>query len=86
MSVAGARIIESLKEAVAGDFAAVTIAGQRWVRVTTTDDELIAAISKTLREHMENEGWRIGGVTEGRLREKIHNAATAIAGIAAQRT
>lgn len=32
MSKAGAKIIEGLKDAVAGNFSAVTIEGQRWVR------------------------------------------------------
>lgn len=32
MADAGRKIIEGLKEAVAGDFASVTIDGQRWVR------------------------------------------------------
>ena len=33
MSKVGARIIESLKQAAAGDFARVTIDGQTWVRL-----------------------------------------------------
>lgn len=32
MTAAGAKIIEGLKDAVAGNFSAVTIEGQRWVR------------------------------------------------------
>ncbi len=83
--MSGAQIIEGLEQAAAGDFASVMVAGQRWVRVTKTDHDLVTAISKTLREYMENDGWRVSGVTEARLREKIHNAAVAIAGIAAQR-
>lgn len=54
---AGQRIIEGLKEAVAGDFASVTILGQKWIRATTTSeyqrgwDDCYAHVLKVLGEH-----------------------------------
>jgi hypothetical protein len=46
----GSRIIESLKEAVAGDFARVTIDGQVWVRATDlrADQQEIMRINNEL--------------------------------------
>jgi|HubBroStandDraft_5_1064220.scaffolds.fasta_scaffold192517_3 hypothetical protein len=36
IEMSGAKIIEGLKQAIAGDFARVTIEGQTWVRVSST--------------------------------------------------
>lgn len=42
MSAIGPRIIAGLKEAIAGNFAAATIEGQRWVRA---DSQLISDVT-----------------------------------------
>jgi hypothetical protein len=48
----GAKIIEGLEEAIAGDFARVTIEGQTWARVKDihADQQEIMRINNSLRE------------------------------------
>lgn len=52
MSKTGARIIEGLKEAIAGDLSSVMIEGQAWVRATELrqDQQEIMRINNHLRE------------------------------------
>jgi len=45
MGKAGRKIIDALKEAVAGNFASVTIDGQRWVKVGPPDANLADRLS-----------------------------------------
>lgn len=50
MTAAGAKIIEGLKDAVAGNFSAVTIEGQRWIRAPEWQP-IRAAPKKPLDKH-----------------------------------
>jgi hypothetical protein len=55
MSSRGQRIIDGLKEAIAGDFAAVTIDGVRWVRAGCPEPEGGNLQKMQIRSP---EGWR----------------------------
>ena len=46
--MSGAKIIEGLKEAVAGNFGRVTIEGQAWVREDAAKDREIARLREAL--------------------------------------
>ncbi len=50
--MSGKKIIEGLKQAIAGDFARVTIGGQVWIRATElhADHQEIMRINNSLRE------------------------------------
>lgn len=59
-TMSGQKIIDGLRDAIAGNFSAVTIEGQRWVRVDAQsartpeiEDDLIKAITNELMAHGE---------------------------------
>lgn len=60
--MSGHKIIEGLKQAIAGDISRVTIDGQTWVRRNAeTDDlwDLVDALAK-LRRELPGWWWRVG--------------------------
>jgi hypothetical protein len=70
--MSGAKIIEGLKDAVAGNFSAVTIEGQRWVRVDGYPSK--AAMIEAVALEIEAAIGKVQTVAIGRLIQKAIDA------------
>jgi hypothetical protein len=56
--MSGAKIIEGLKDAVAGNFSRVTIEGQVWQRIVTVSDAKAAAERRWNMDTVEHRAMR----------------------------
>jgi hypothetical protein len=73
VSTAGNKIIESLKQAVAGDFSRVTVDGVTWVRLDEKEQKPYQSVVNDIRTILK---YRTGWEGKGRINHTVVEVST----------